>query len=246
MENYVCALQFKETSFYLFNLRFMSEDTVETSNVQEYSTKYPGPYTIVCDDELTGVFGKLMENTDKFLKFKIMEENGKHFMETYTHKFYMRGEYLKGRDWIIPLLGFDKTYECLPYTYYIVSKGVDLINKRNVDEIAKKHVLKILPEPSAPPVPVPALAPAQVQVSALAQVQLPRPADPYMWKCLMEGALFRKESCPISLEELTIENICILPCMHCMDVGSARAMPRRQCPVCRKDFKAEDLVRYQK
>ncbi len=224
----------------------MSEDTVETSNVQEYSTKYPGPYTIVCDDELTGVFGKLMENTDKFLKFKIMEENGKHFMETYTHKFYMRGEYLKGRDWIIPLLGFDKTYECLPYTYYIVSKGVDLINKRNVDEIAKKHVLKILPEPSAPPVPVPALAPAQVQVSALAQVQLPRPADPYMWKCLMEGALFRKESCPISLEELTIENICILPCMHCMDVGSARAMPRRQCPVCRKDFKAEDLVRYQK
>ncbi len=242
MENYVCALQFKETNFYLFNLRFMSEDTVETSNISECSTKYPGPYTIVSDDELVSVFGKLMEHTDKWLKFKMLEENGKHFMVTYTHKFYMRGEYLKGRDWIIPLLGFDKTYECLPYTYYIISKGVDLINKRNVDEIAKKHVLKILPEPSAPPAPVSARAPVQVKKPA----QQPRPADPYMWKCLMEGALFRKESCPISLEELTIENICILPCMHCMDAGSARAMPRRQCPVCRKDFKAEDLVCYQK
>jgi hypothetical protein len=246
METYVCALQFKETSFYLFNLRFMSEDTVETSNVPECSTKYPGPYTIVSDDELAGVFGKLMEHTDKLLKFKILEENGKHFMETYTHKFYMRGEYLKGRDWIIPLLGFDKTYECLPYTYYIVSKGVDLIERRNVEDIAKKHVLKILPEPSVPLGQALASTIVQAPVSALAQKQQPRPADPYMWKCLMEGALFRKESCPVSLEELTIENICILPCMHCMDVGSARAMPRRQCPVCRKDFKAEDLVRYQK
>lgn len=224
----------------------MSGDTVETSSIPECSTKYPGPYTIVSDDEMACIFEKLMEYTDKWLKFKILDENGKHFMVTYTHKFYMRGRFLKGRDWIIPLLDFDKAYECVPYIFYIVTKGVDLIHNRNVDDLAKKYFIKVVPEPSAPPAPALALAQvlAPAPVQALAQSQPLRPADPYMWKCLMEGALFRKESCPISLEELTIENICILPCMHCLDIGSASAMRRRQCPVCRKDFKAEDLVSY--
>lgn len=233
----------------------MSGDTVETSSIPECSTKYPGPYTIVSDDEMACIFEKLMEYTDKWLKFKKLEEDGKHFMVTYTHKFYMRGRFLKGRDWIIPLLDFDKAYECVPYIFYIVTKGVDLIDNRNVDDLARKYFIKVVPEPSAPP----ALALAQVQAPVLTQVQaqapiqrpvktqqvqLPKQNNPYMWKCLMEGALFRKETCPISLEELTIENICILPCMHCLDIGSVGAMRRRQCPVCRKDFAVDGIIRY--
>lgn len=210
----------------------MSEGAVETSDIYECSRKYPGPYTIVNVDEVSCIFGRLRLYAKRPLKFKLVDKPGGHCSTMYTQKFYMTGKYLKGSDSLIPLIKFNHTYNCLPYTFYIIYNGVDLIDNRNVSEIAAQHVIRVTE--------------VQETVPAKVQEEKPRTSETYMWKCLMEGALFRKETCPISLEELTIENICILPCIHCFDTSSINAMARKQCPVCRKDFKMEGVMCYQK
>ena len=53
---------------------------------------------------------------------------------------------------------------------------------------------------------------------------------------------------PVSFEEFTIGNICILPCMHCFDVGVLSAAALRtgvkECPLCRAAFDIGKIIKY--
>ena len=79
--------------------------------------------------------------------------------------------------------------------------------------------------PSAPP------APADATRLAAQPQQIPR----HIFKVFVEAAIAKKETCPITMEEITMENVAMTPCGHLFDKTALQMAlrTRNTCPQCR-------------
>ena len=85
------------------------------------------------------------------------------------------------------------------------------------------------PRPSAPPsAPRTAAAPAPASADPH---QIPR----HIFKVFVEAAIAKKETCPITMEEITMENVAMTPCGHLFDKTALQMAlrSRNTCPQCR-------------
>jgi len=66
---------------------------------------------------------------------------------------------------------------------------------------------------------------------APAQEQIPR----HIFKVFVEAAIAKKETCPITMEEITMENVGMTPCGHLFDKAALQMAlrTRNTCPQCR-------------
>jgi len=143
---------------------------------------------------------------------------------------YLEDQYIQTGNHIIPIVRFGHAFDALPHTYYELRKGE--ASRETIEDYTYNVDLdKAYAH----------LRPKKVVAQA---TTLPS----HVWKSIMEGALYRKESCPVSFEELTTGNICILPCMHCFDVGvlsaAALAAGVKECPLCRGAFDIGKIIKY--
>jgi hypothetical protein len=160
----------------------------------------------------------------------------RHYRETFTQVDYYTnmvtrtGKYLSSeRHAIIPVYEMTTPNMVLPDSFYAVFMGND---KRR-----KWHFLGA-EFPSSDPSPAPAPAVAAHRSSAhpspavLAQSQqIPR----HIFKVFVEAAIAKKETCPITMEEITMENVAITPCGHLFDKTALQVSlrSRNTCPQCR-------------
>ncbi len=61
----------------------------------------------------------------------------------------------------------------------------------------------------------------------------------------VESLVAKKETCPITMDELTVETACITPCYHVMSLEGAQGwvQAHRSCPICRSACLEGDLIR---
>jgi predicted Zn-ribbon and HTH transcriptional regulator len=117
-----------------------------------------------------------------------------------------------------------------------------------------------MPSHSSNPVPVPAPAPVEEQPSNPTVLQTPiavRVAEPvaairtkfvakipqHIFKIYLEKAIHSEETCPITLEKFTLENVACTPCGHLFDRDAIKMNLERSplCPTCRTKIRANEL-----
>lgn len=109
--------------------------------------------------------------------------------------------------------------------------GFPVLQRRALEmaEEAARSLLEMsgfrTPRPSAPPVPKP---------------KLPQ----HMVNLFIEDVLKKGDACPVSMEPLVRETVCITPCGHALDSSSAKCWISNEhsCPVCRASCCLEDLA----
>ena len=76
--------------------------------------------------------------------------------------------------------------------------------------------------------------------SSFAASPAPASADPHqiprhIFKVFVEAAVAKKEACPITMEEITMENVAMTPCGHLFDKTALQMAlrSRNTCPQCR-------------
>ena len=222
----ICAIAIKlfapnTAQYYFFNIRPLDNETVETTNVYQPRTKFTEPLFLVRlpqPPEWTAPLNGIP------LRYKVMRHTGLHHSVSFIQTMYLEDQYIQTGDNIIPIVRFGHAFDALPHTYYELRKGeasIETIQDYTYNVDLDKAYAHLRPKK-----------------------QEPAPALPsHVWKSMMEGALYRKETCPVSFEELTIGNICILPCMHCFDVGSFSSSTK-DCPLCRAAFDIEKIIKY--
>ena len=263
MPSHICAIKIRNGipgAYYIF--KFLMHREGDNYHVVTSDTELPGGTEIrAVHRELDPTDTWLYECLDrKTYIFRPYERTGRMCAVSYTCTVHLLPRYLKWGTNIIPIVDFSEAYKSLPYTFYILEHPENEhyeVVRRKYTVFAQVHVEQPIPrEPfirfphqeeldsesesesefEIGPVPMPMPAP----VPALTQVQkLPV----HVYRGLMEGALYRKDTCPITFESLTIENICITPCMHCFDYEALRH-GLRSCPLCRTPYSADSIVRY--
>jgi len=131
------------------------------------------------------------------------------------------GKYLSSeRHAIIPVYEMTTPNMVLPDRFYHVYMGND--KRREWHFLGAEF-------PSRSPAPAPrAAAPA---AAAAAAAQIPR----HIFKVFVEAAIVKKETCPITMEEITMENVAMTPCGHLFDKTALQVSlrTRNTCPQCR-------------
>jgi len=151
----------------------------------------------------------------------------RHYRETfsqvdyYTNMVTRTGKYLSSeRHAIIPVYEMTTPNMVLPDRFYHVYMGND--KRREWHFLGAEF-------PSRSPAPAPrAAAPA---AAAAAAAQIPR----HIFKVFVEAAIVKKETCPITMEEITMENVAMTPCGHLFDKTALQVSlrTRNTCPQCR-------------
>lgn len=61
----------------------------------------------------------------------------------------------------------------------------------------------------------------------------------------VESLVAKKETCPITMDELTVETACVSPCYHVMSFEGAQGwvQAHKSCPICRSACLEGDLIR---
>jgi len=117
-----------------------------------------------------------------------------------------------------------------------------------------------MPSHSSNPVPVPVPVPVEEQPSNPTVLQTPiavRVAEPvatirtkfvakipqHIFKIYLENAINSEETCPITLEKFTLENVACTPCGHLFDRDAIKMNLERSplCPTCRTKIRANEL-----
>jgi hypothetical protein len=163
-----------------------------------------------------------------------------HYRETFMHVDYYTNmvtrtsKYLSSeRHLAIPVYEMTTPNMVLPDNFYNVYMGND--------KYREWHFLGTefpsAPAPSsfaAAPGPAPAAAPRTAAAPGPASAdphQIPR----HIFKVFVEAAVAKKETCPITMEEITMENVAITPCGHLFDKTALQMAlrTRNTCPQCR-------------
>jgi hypothetical protein len=166
----------------------------------------------------------------------------RHYRETsmqvdyYTNMVTRTSKYLSSeRHAIIPVYEMTTPNMVLPDRFYDVYMGNDRRREwhflgaefpyaavAGVPAVAVPSAAIAAHRPSAPPSPS--------SLSAQPQ-QIPR----HIFKVFVEAAIAKKETCPITMEEITMENVAMTPCGHLFDKTALQMAlrTRNTCPQCR-------------
>ena len=172
----------------------------------------------------------------------------RHYRETfgqvdyYTNMLTRTSKYLSSeRHAIIPVYEMTTPNLVLPDSFYHVYMGNDKRREWHFlgtefpsapapsSFAASPAPAAARPRPSAPPsAPRTAAAPAPASADPH---QIPR----HIFKVFVEAAIAKKETCPITMEEITMENVAMTPCGHLFDKTALQMAlrSRNTCPQCR-------------
>jgi hypothetical protein len=252
MPSHICAIKIRNGipgAYYIF--KFLTHREGDNYHAVTSDTQLPpGSELRSIHRELDPTDTWLYESLDrKTYIFRPHERDGRICPVSYTCTVYLQPRYLKWGTNIIPIVDFSEAYKSLPYTFYILEHP----GHESYESVRLKYtvVAPIQIEPAVSRVP---FIQFPVQEELDPEIELgpspsPSPRLPdCVYRGLMEGALYRKDTCPITFEPFTIENICITPCMHCFDY-EALSRGLRSCPLCRTLFdplvgKANSIIRY--
>lgn len=125
-------------------------------------------------------------------------------------------------------VGSEKIYEytveksclTLPIEYHSVYTGKDTTETWHL-------LVKPLPVPPVPPV---------------TQSKLPT----HVLKGFVDGLIAAKESCPVTMEELSLGNIAMTGCYHAFERSAVQQIMNtsRLCPTCRSTLSAENIINF--
>lgn len=152
-------------------------------------------------------------------------------------------------------VGSEKIYEytvekpclTLPIEYHSVYTGKDttetwhlLVKPLPVPPVVPvRRVLSVRDVPPVVPVrrvlPVPPVPP-------VTQSKLPT----HVLKGFVDGLIAAKESCPVTMEELSLGNIAMTGCYHAFERGAVQQIMNtsRLCPTCRSTLSAENIINF--
>ena len=160
----------------------------------------------------------------------------RHYRETfsqvdyYTNMVTRTSKYLSSeRHAIIPVYEMTTPNMVLPDRFYDVYMGND--RRREWHFLAAEF-------PSAAVAGVPAIAanrPSAPPSPSRAPLAQPQQIPPHVFKVFVEAAIAKKETCPITMEEITMENVAMTPCGHLFDKTALQMAlrTRNTCPQCR-------------
>jgi hypothetical protein len=164
-----------------------------------------------------------------------------HYRETsmkvdyYTNMVTRTSKYLSSeRHAVIPVYEMTTPNLVLPDRFYDVYMGNDRRREWHflgaefpsaaVAVAAVAVAAVAVPRPSAPPSSLSSQPSAEQQ-------QIPR----HIFKVFVEAAIAKKETCPITMEEISMENVAMTPCGHLFDKTALQMAlrTRNTCPQCR-------------
>ena len=108
---------------------------------------------------------------------------------------------------------------------------------RNVfSQYVRRNVGFILNAPVPPTIPAPAIpSPITIRHRKVGVHELPK-LNPFVAKQLMDLAILRKETCPITVDEFSPSNTAVMPCGHLfvnLAIEESFKVALNKCPVCR-------------
>jgi hypothetical protein len=164
-----------------------------------------------------------------------------HYRETsmqidyYTNMVTRTSKYLSSeRHAIIPVYEMSTPNMVLPDRFYDVYMGND--RRREWHFLAAEFPSAAAGVPA--PVPAPPIAahrPSAPPSPSPAPLTQPQQIPPHVFKVFVEAAIAKKETCPITMEEITMENVAMTPCGHLFDKTALQMAlrTRNTCPQCR-------------
>lgn len=227
--SYVCAIEVFTTIpnvFYLFRISLYPNNNnvnVMTADIPPTCKDYAGPAQVI----RTAISGPDDLNNRTYI-FRPKERDGRYSLLSYKCTVKLTPNSLRISNQIIPILRFSESYKALPYTFHILEDP----NHYSFNKVCEEYLTKVSVDKK------------EIVKEIVKKVEKPTPD--FIYKSLMEGALYRKDTCPITLETFTIENICITRCMHCFDVGGLLdvRVNLTSCPICREKMEKRDVVVY--
>jgi len=163
----------------------------------------------------------------------------RHYRETsmqvdyYTNMVTRTSKYLSSeRHAVIPVYEMTTPNLVLPDRFYDVYMGNDRRREWHFLGAEFPSATVAAPRPSAPPSSLSAsAAPADATRLEAQPQQIPR----HVFKVFVEAAIAKKETCPITMEEITMENVAMTPCGHLFDKTALQMAlrTRNTCPQCR-------------
>ena len=221
----VCASQVSNGSYYFYTLTFENTfpQCVHVGHVHRPKERYSAPLRIRKNPALIQRWPALNAHKRETIIIQVHFESGN------SYPFYSDGHYTVEHTYIehggdlIPILSWSSSKH-LQHEFYILCHPAE----KDYVATAEKSLMRIY---DTSPIEIPYVD--------------GRPRPPVLiYRGLMEGALYRKESCPVSYEDLTEDNVAILPCFHIFDKVAIARVPNKRCPVCRSHFEKADVVAY--
>ena len=225
----VCATKVSEGSYFIYTIQFQETypQKIHVGNYPFPCQKHPGPIRCIKDTSVLKRWPLLATHNRERIVIQMLQESGKEY------PYYGDGYYIANHTYLclgtsqIPILEWSSNSEHLTYQYNIVCHP----SKDKYVETVEKYVVRVYD-------------PKPIEIATVDG----RPRVPELvYRGMMEGALYRKESCAVSFEELTEENICITPCFHTFDRASVLRFAGGvviRCPVCRTECARKDVIYY--
>ena len=205
-----------------------------------------------------------MENVTihSLTKFPMVETYKQTYIRKWNDKEYRLSHWSYGNSEIeikykglistIPVILLDD-YSLLPDNQLIIpcpslTKYTSQRSKYNVGLLVSEDPYRIPIQPPRPPVPVQRPVPVPVAVPVPVSVQRPVPAPApvpvtlvlpiHVKKLIITEAIRNNEACPITSEEITMENAAVTSCGHVFTKGAIQhwlsmASSNNLCPICK-------------
>ena len=106
--------------YYLFNIRPLDNETVETTNVYRPYVKFPDPPSLV---RLSNPPEWTYPINGIPLYYKVMRHTGLHHTVSFIQTMYLTDQYIQTGSNIIPIVRFGHAFDAIPHTYYELRKG---------------------------------------------------------------------------------------------------------------------------
>jgi hypothetical protein len=227
----VCATAVTEGSYFIYTIQFQ-ETYPQKIHVGHYPfpcQKHTGPIRCIKDTSLLQCWPLLGIHNREQIIIQLLQESGE------KYPYYGDGYYIVNHTYLclgsvrIPIIEWSSNSEHLPYQYNIACHP----SKKEYIATTEKYVVRVF-------------EPKPIEITTVdGRSRVPE----LVYRGMMEGALYRKETCPVSFEELTEENICITPCFHTFDRATVLRLAYAagsliRCPVCRTEYARKEIVYY--
>ncbi len=221
----VCASQVSNGAYYFYTLVFENSfpQCVHVGHVHRPKERFAGPLRIRKNPALIQNWPTLKAHDIQTIIIKVHFESGNPYPFYSDGHYRVEHTYITHGDTMIPILTWSSSKH-LPHEFYILCHPAE----KNYVSVAEKFLIRMY-DPT--PIDIPYVD--------------GRPRPPVLiYRGMMEAALYRKESCPVSYDDLKEENICILPCFHVFDKASVSHISNERCPLCRCVYEKKDVVSY--
>ncbi len=226
-ETIICATKVSNGTYYLYPLEFQNTtpQKVCTGHVSYPHRRYTEPARIIKNTSLLARWPVLQRYNEERIITQQLLESGSPYCYYRDGYYRVQHTYIQHGESYIPILEWSSNTASLPHEYYILCHPAE----KKYMETMEKYLFRVF---HAEPVVI-------TITNGVAR------APVHIYRGLMEGALYRKDTCPISFEELSAETVCITPCFHVFEKESLRRSPGGRCPVCRTAYVWTDVVIYQ-